>query len=104
MLLTTGTLRRVHLSFKFFKFLYSSLIEESVLKSPSELNAMVKSLEECMQYVIKRLIMEGKSAEIKGLLLDQVLLILYPQHAVIIFNFSLSVPLWQFFSNKSDNA
>ena len=43
-----------------------------MLNSPSELNAMVKSLQECMQYAVKRLASEEKTTEIRDLVLDQV--------------------------------
>ncbi|GFR72211.1 E3 ubiquitin-protein ligase listerin [Elysia marginata] len=58
---------------RFFESFRLGLIEDSVLNSPSEVNALVKSLQECMQYAIKKLINDKRTLEIRDLLLDQML-------------------------------
>ncbi|GFN93637.1 E3 ubiquitin-protein ligase listerin-like [Plakobranchus ocellatus] len=60
---------------RFFESFRLGLTEDSVLNSPIELNAFVKSFVECLQYAVKRLHTESKSIEIKELLLDQLLIV-----------------------------
>lgn len=58
---------------RFFESFRQGLTVDNVQSSPSEMNFLVKSLQECMQYAIKQLMIEKRAPEVKEILLDQML-------------------------------